>query len=70
MIEFRAHFDGERIVPDEPVDLPVDQPLSLQIEIALQVPETEGMRPVTGGPQGSQSAGREQGEPETPRKPD
>lgn len=26
----RAHFDGNVIVLDEPVDLPVDQPLELQ----------------------------------------
>ena len=27
-VTFRAHFDGNVIVPDEPVDLPVDQPLT------------------------------------------
>ncbi len=27
----RAHFDGEFIVPDEPVDLPSDEPLQVQI---------------------------------------
>jgi hypothetical protein len=26
----RAHFDGKVIVPDEPVDLPVNQPLELE----------------------------------------
>lgn len=26
-IVIRAHFDGKTIVPDEPVDLPVDKPL-------------------------------------------
>lgn len=30
----RAHFDGKHIVPDEPVDLPVHQPLSVHIEPA------------------------------------
>jgi len=28
----RAHFDGKVIVPEEPVDLPVGQSLSVQIE--------------------------------------
>lgn len=26
----RAHFDGKSIVPDEPVDLPVNQPLEVE----------------------------------------
>ncbi len=30
----RAHFDGKVIVPDEPVDIPVDQPLRIQLEAA------------------------------------
>ena len=29
-----AHFDGRVIVPDEDVELPVGQPLRLQIELA------------------------------------
>ena len=29
----RAHFDGERIVPDEPVNLPVNVPLSVSISV-------------------------------------
>lgn len=28
---FRAHFDGKVIVPDEPVDLPVNEPLQVQL---------------------------------------
>lgn len=28
----RAHFDGKFIVPDEPVELPVGEPLRLQLE--------------------------------------
>ena len=31
-ISFRAHFDGKVIVPDEPVDLPVDQPLNIEAQ--------------------------------------
>ncbi len=29
-----AHFDGKVIIPDEPVELPVGQPLRLQVELA------------------------------------
>lgn len=28
----RAHFDGKVFVPEEPVDLPINQPLELQVE--------------------------------------
>jgi hypothetical protein len=31
-INIRAHFDGKVIVPDEPVDLPVDQPLEVELK--------------------------------------
>ncbi len=34
MVAVKAHFDGNVIVPDEPVDLPKDQPLILQIKLA------------------------------------
>ena len=34
MIALRGHFDGKVIVPDEPVNLPRDQPLVVHIEIA------------------------------------
>ena len=27
----RAHFDGKVLVPDEPLDLPVDEPLELEL---------------------------------------
>jgi len=30
----RAHFDGKVIVPDEPVDLPVDQPLEAELRVS------------------------------------
>ena len=36
-VVIRAHFDGKVIVPDEPVDLPVDQPL--QAEFSIISPE-------------------------------
>ena len=28
----KAHFDGKVLVPDEPVDLPVNQPLKIMVE--------------------------------------
>lgn len=31
MTTFKAHFDGKAIIPDEPVDFPLDQPLTLHI---------------------------------------
>jgi hypothetical protein len=34
MVAVKAHFDGKVIVPDEPVDLPKDQPLIVQIRVA------------------------------------
>ncbi len=33
-----AHFDGRFIVPDEPVQLPVGQPLRVQVELAEAAP--------------------------------
>ncbi|MCY3023827.1 MAG: hypothetical protein NTW87_33025 [Planctomycetota bacterium] len=34
MIAIAAHYDGKYIVPDEPVRLPKQQPLIVQIELA------------------------------------
>jgi hypothetical protein len=34
MVSVKAHFDGKVIVPDEPVDLPKDQPLIVQVRVA------------------------------------
>jgi hypothetical protein len=31
--EITAHFDGKTIVPDEPIQLPVGQPLRLRVEV-------------------------------------
>jgi hypothetical protein len=28
---FRAHFDGKVFIPDEPVDVPLEQPLQLTV---------------------------------------
>ena len=32
MIAINAHYDGRVIIPDEPIDLPPNQPLIVQIE--------------------------------------
>ncbi len=33
MTTFKAHFDGKVLVPDEPVDLPVDCALTVRVEV-------------------------------------
>jgi hypothetical protein len=33
-VVIRAHFDGKVIVPDEPVDLPINEPLEAEFRIA------------------------------------
>jgi len=33
-LSIAAHFDGKVIVPDEPVELPVGEPLRVQLELA------------------------------------
>ena len=33
MIAVKAHFDGKVIVPEEPVDLPMGQPLVVKIKV-------------------------------------
>jgi hypothetical protein len=32
MKTLKAHFDGKVLVPDEPVDLPINRPLELRVE--------------------------------------
>lgn len=39
-VSIKAHFDGAVIVPDEPVELPVNQPLRLSVS-----PEDQGPLP-------------------------
>ncbi|MDQ3813712.1 MAG: hypothetical protein M3347_07150 [Armatimonadota bacterium] len=41
----KAHFDGRVIVPDEPVSLPLHQPLKVELEIE----ETEQVEAVKAG---------------------
>jgi hypothetical protein len=40
-VQVRAHFDGKVIVPDEPVELPLNQPLTLQISVTQVRQATE-----------------------------
>lgn len=42
MIAINAHFDGKVIVPDEPVELPVDRALIVTIESAPDETATAG----------------------------
>ena len=39
MVAVKAHFDGKVLVPDEPVDLPVNRPLELRIAPAGKSPD-------------------------------
>ena len=32
-IKVRVHFDGKAIIPDEPVDLPVDEPIEAELTV-------------------------------------
>jgi hypothetical protein len=41
----RAHFDGKVIVPDEPVDLPINQPLEISLRPSTEAPEKTPDRP-------------------------
>ncbi|HVS73166.1 MAG TPA: hypothetical protein VHQ47_18065 [Phycisphaerae bacterium] len=43
MTTFKAHFDGKAIIPDEPVDFPLNEPLTIQV-VAPVTPE----RSITG----------------------
>jgi hypothetical protein len=48
MTTLRAHFDGRVLVPDEPVNLPKDTALEVQVREILQ-PETNGFPPAIRG---------------------
>jgi hypothetical protein len=41
-VTLRAHFDGKVIVPDEPLDLPLNQTLIVQIERLGDEPAVSG----------------------------
>jgi len=38
MTKLKAHFDGKVLVPDEPVDLPVDRDLEIQVNLLETTP--------------------------------
>ena len=40
MTTLKGHFDGKVLIPDEPVDLPVNCPLQIKVEAADSVPKT------------------------------
>jgi hypothetical protein len=40
-LQLKAHFDGKVIVPDEPLDVPVNQPLTVQVSLELAAGEDE-----------------------------
>ena len=39
MVTIKAHFDGKVIVPDEPVDLPRNEPLMVSVDADIAGPE-------------------------------
>lgn len=39
IFQLRAHFDGRVLIPDEPVDIPVNEPLTLQISTNQTEPQ-------------------------------
>jgi hypothetical protein len=41
-VTIKAHFDGKVIVPDEPVDLPVDQPLEVELRTPVDSRQASG----------------------------
>jgi hypothetical protein len=41
-MSIKAHFDGKTIVPDEPVNLPVNQPLRVKVEVTGEQSGTAG----------------------------
>jgi len=43
MTTIKAHFDGKTFVPDEPVNMPIDQPVTLHIETPPSEPEKRQM---------------------------
>lgn len=48
MSTIRCHFDGKVIVPDEPVDLPVDQPMLVNVEPGVSITgPASGVEPIT-----------------------
>ena len=40
-VVIKAHFDGKTIVPDEPVDLPVNEPLEAELRVVAPEEKTK-----------------------------
>ena len=47
MIAIKAHYDGRYVVPDEPLQLPKNTPLKVQIDVVDEVASAEQGREVT-----------------------
>lgn len=49
-MRLRAHFDGKVIVPDEPVDLPANSPLEIEVRSAHGDPKVKTFKLKNGIP--------------------
>jgi hypothetical protein len=45
LIAFNAHFDGKVIVPEQPVDLPLDRPFVVHVETPAGADSERGSGP-------------------------
>lgn len=43
-MKVRAHFDGRAIIPDEPVDLPLNAKINAELEIVSEQQDTSRIR--------------------------
>lgn len=48
MIAFNAHFDGKVIVPEHPVDLPVDRAFVVHVETSAHADSEPSGEPLSG----------------------
>ncbi len=48
MIAFNAHFDGKVIVPEHPVDLPVDRAFVVHVETSRHADSEPANEPLSG----------------------
>ena len=47
MIAFNAHFDGKVIVPDHPVDLPLDREFVVHVETSRDADSPSSIEPLS-----------------------